>query len=67
MKKTYKIEITLTKNNHENLNQPYHWVLFSYQDDFQNEAAGWAASPEKAWKEAYEFFTMYKQKEDDNG
>ena len=62
MEKIYKIGITLSKNKDDNQSQPYHWLLISYENDYQNEASGWAITPDKAWNEAYNYFVMYKNK-----
>ncbi len=61
MNQNYKIEINITPSKYENKSQPYHWILFAYYDDWCNEGAGWATTPELAWSEAYNFFVRYKK------
>lgn len=60
MKKNYKIEVSVSAYESEYPNKSYYWILYSYETDWQNEGAGWAESPQQAWKEAYLFYNRFK-------
>jgi len=60
LEKDYKIEIGITPSYKDNKTQPYYWVLFAYHGAWCNVAAGWAETPEKAWGEAYTFYSRFK-------
>ncbi len=56
----YKIEVLMTPHYHDSPKKPYFWMIGSCADnDWCNHTAGWAATPEEAWKEAYAFYTKY--------
>lgn len=56
----YKIEIGITPHYHDNKHKPYYWIILGFYNDWCNEGFGWAETPEKAWKEAEEYFKSYK-------
>ena len=56
----YKIEVLMTPHYHDSHKKPYFWMLSSYDgNDWCAYTAGWAVTPEEAWKEAYAFYTKY--------
>lgn len=59
MEKTYQIEVCMTPAYRDHAAKPYHWVIYSYEKEWQNECAGWAKSGEEAWTEAHDFFQNY--------
>lgn len=63
MNQNYKIEVGVTPHTHDNKNQPFHWTLFAYCEEWCNEGSGWARTPELAWKEAYNFYARYKKQQ----
>ena len=57
MKKKYKIEINLFKENKQ-----FFWCLRSYVGkNWCMENAGWEDTPIKAWKEAFDFYQNLKK------
>lgn len=56
----YKIEVLMTPHYHDSLKKPYFWMISSYDgNDWCAYTAGWAVTPEEAWKEAHAFYTKY--------
>lgn len=56
----YKIEVLMTPHYHDSPKKPYFWMIGSYAGkDWCTHTAGWAATPEEAWKEAYAFYNKY--------
>ena len=54
----YKIEVSLSPNDECSL-EPYFWCLFSNNgNNWCNSGFGWAASPEAAWIDAYEYYKL---------
>ena len=53
----YKIEVIMTPDEAEKkTTKPYFWRVASYTGkDWCTHTAGWSATPEAAWKEAYTF------------
>ena len=50
----------MTPHYHDSPKKPYFWMISSYDDnDWCAYTAGWAVTPEEAWKEAYAFYTKY--------
>lgn len=65
MKKTYKIDVSVTPNYADNKHKPYSWVLLKYSNcAWINQCFGWEATPEAAWAEAYEFYTTFKKEKE---
>lgn len=61
VKKTYKIDVRVTPNYAENKHKPYFWAVLATTDgEWCNECSGWAETPEKAWNEAYGFYSTFK-------
>ena len=57
----YKIGVYMTPSYHDNKYKPHFWILFKWcGDDWCNDGCGWAETPEKAWEEAYDFYTKFK-------
>lgn len=59
--KDYKIVVGITPNYKDNRHKPYYWALFVNSGEWCNECLGWEESPEKAWKEAYNFYLSFKK------
>ena len=59
----YKIEVIMTPDEYaKKIAKPYYWRLASYTGkDWCTHTAGWSATPEDAWKEAYTFYTSFIQ------
>jgi hypothetical protein len=56
----YKIEVKMTPHTQDNPEAPYFWIIKSdCGDGWCTNTAGWAVTPEEAWKEAYAFYTKY--------
>ena len=57
----YKIEVIMTPDEYEKkTTKPYFWRVASYTGkDWCTHTAGWAATPEEAWKEAHTFYTSF--------
>ena len=56
----YKIKVIMTPHYHDGPKKPYFWMISSYDgNDWCAYTAGWAVTPEEAWKEAYAFYTKY--------
>ena len=58
---TYKIEVIMTPLIHDSPNKPYFWCIMNClpNGSWCNHTAGWAATPEEAWKEAETFYNKY--------
>ncbi len=54
----FNIEVNLTPNHEYYPYKPYFWIIY---EDGANCGAGWAKTPEDAWKEAYSYYLKYKQ------
>ena len=58
----YKIEVNVTPSTADSPKSPYFWIIRSYCGNaWCTETAGWAATPEEAWKEAFTFYSKYKK------
>lgn len=59
----YSIEVVLLESKEDNKHKPYFWVLYKIQENGikTNDGSGWAETPEKAWQEAYDFYTAFKK------
>jgi hypothetical protein len=56
----YKIEVAMTPNTYDNPDEPYFWIIRSCcGNDWCTYTAGWAATPEEAWKKAQAFYNKY--------
>lgn len=62
----YEIRVTMTPHEHDSLNTPYFWcVMRDNGQGWCNGGFGWATSPEKAWKQANEYYESFE--ENNNG
>lgn len=57
----YKIEVSTSPNYVDNAICPYFWIIRSIVENNDNSdwctvTAGWAATPEEAWREAKDFY-----------
>ena len=64
----FKIEVMLFPGNEYDPNRPYFWCLFSSErnnddSDWRNSGAGWSATPEGAWKDAYSYYERHYKNE----
>lgn len=48
-----KIEVLMTPHYHDNPDKPYFWSIVT---DGVNSGFGWAKTPEKAWKKAFDYY-----------
>lgn len=56
----YKIEVIMTPHPWDNHKKPYFWMIGSYcGNSWCNNGAGWAETPEEAWKQAYEYYNQF--------
>ena len=60
---TYKIEVITTPHIHNNPKEPYFWCIMSCMDggDWCVHTAGWAITPDEAWKQAHQFYNFIVQ------
>lgn len=62
-KYSYQIEVNLYPSNEYEPDKPCFWCLRSRahtnNSDWCMENAGWSATPEEAWSEAYRYYQKY--------
>jgi len=64
MDNEYKLDVGLFPYTWDNKYKPYSWCLFKWCGDaWCNYGFGWADTPQKAWKEGYDFYIKFKSED----
>ena len=58
MVEEYVIKVTMTPHPHDNPTRPYFWCILAYNNGWSNQGSGWAETPEMAFSNAKNYFTL---------
>lgn len=61
MESEYAIKISLTKHEHDNLQNPYYWSLLKYDTSWCQISFGWGNSPQECFSMALESYYMLER------